>query len=230
MAGYRPDRASLLEADSKRGRRRNMTKSSNSQSRRALVLQSLWRKSFHIFGASVFPVLAFFVSRELLLGLIGAAIAAFVAFEITRFASPQINRWVLVHLSVLLKEQEAWQPTASTYLLFSTLLVFLLFDKSIAVASLFFLAVGDPAAGIVGELLGQRKVFGKSLEGGLACLGACLIVGAFLTQTSLDTSAALIVVGATSAALVELLPIPVDDNFTIPLFSAGAMALAGLYF
>jgi len=38
------------------------------------------------------------------------------------------------------------------------------------------------------------------------------------------------IVGAVSAAIVELLPIPVDDNFTIPLSSVGIMTLAALYF
>ncbi len=38
------------------------------------------------------------------------------------------------------------------------------------------------------------------------------------------------IVGAVSATTVELLPIPIDDNLTIPLFSAGMMTLAALCF
>ena len=37
------------------------------------------------------------------------------------------------------------------------------------------------------------------------------------------------IAGAISATLVELLPIPVDDKLTIPLFSAGIMVLTTFY-
>jgi dolichol kinase len=39
-----------------------------------------------------------------------------------------------------------------------------------------------------------------------------------------------VIVGAVAPTMVELLPIPTDDNLTIPIFSAGIMTLAAHYF
>jgi glycerol-3-phosphate acyltransferase PlsY len=126
-----------------------------------------------------------------------------------------------------MRERETTRPWSSTYVLLSALLVFWLFEKDISVVALCFLAVGDPAASIIGEKFGRRKIWGKSLEGTAACFLSCLVVGVFLANTVLSVSLLAILAGSFCAALVELLPLHLNDNFTIPILPAGVMTAVG---
>lgn len=189
----------------------------------------LWRKLWHLAGGLFFPALALFVSREALLITVGAITGLFILFEAVRFAFPGIKRWITSHLGIVLKREEQVQPTGTTLLLLASLVVFFLFEKDIAIMSLLFVAVGDPIASLIGEKYGKHTVFNKSLEGSLACLISCLAVGMIMTRLSPAMSLLVVAYGALWATVVEILPIPVDDNFSMPLFSAGAMALASFY-
>ena len=80
-------------------------------------------------------------------------------------------------------------------------------------------------ATVIGEKFGRRRVFNKSLEGSLACLASCLLIGLVMTKVSPGMVLPVVIAGAVSATVIEFLPIPVNDNFTIPLFSAGIMIL-----
>jgi len=128
-----------------------------------------------------------------------------------------------------MKSEESHRMTGTSYLLLGSLATFVLFELDLAVGALFFLSVGDAAAAIVGQRLGRRRLFKKSLEGSLACLGSSLAVGASLAILSPSVSLAMAVAGAVSATVIELLPIPLDDNLTIPLFSAAIMKVVALY-
>jgi glycerol-3-phosphate acyltransferase PlsY len=105
--------------------------------------------------------------------------------------------------------------------------VFWLFEKEIAAMSLCFLAVGDPVAGIVGEKWGSKKIWGKSFEGAMACFVSCLVLGICLGNTALSVSFLAALAGSFCAALVEFLPLHLNDNFTIPIAVAGVMAAVG---
>lgn len=189
-----------------------------------------WRQLWHLLGGSFFPILALFIPRGTLLITLGAITAIFVTWEIVRLISPSINRWMVSHLRVILKREEKFRPTGSTYLLLASLIVFLLFKKYVAIASLLFLSIGDLMATVIGERFGKRRVFNKSLEGSLACLASCLLIGIVMTMVGPVMVLPVVIVGAVAATMVELLPIPTDDNLTIPIFSAGIMTLAAHYF
>jgi len=151
-------------------------------SKKGKAQSKLWRRLWHLVGGSFFPVLAFFVPREALLITLGVITSVFVAWEIARFVSPGVNRWSSAHLRIILKREEQFQPTGTTLLLLASLVVFFLFEKYIAITSLFFVAIGDLAASIIGEKYGKLAVLQKSLEGSLACLMACLMIGILMTR------------------------------------------------
>ena len=92
-------------------------------------------------------------------------------------------------------------------------LSFLFFGKYPAMVSVVVLAVGDALASIVGIKYGRRKIWGtnRSLEGTTAFfLFSFLVLLPFLGFVK-----ALIV--SFSSALVEALPLKLDDNFTVPV-------------
>ena len=80
-------------------------------------------------------------------------------------------------------------------------------------------------ATIIGEQYGKPILSHKSLEGSVACLVSCLLVGALMTKISPAITLPTALAGAVSATIVELLPIPIDDNLTVPLISGGIMTL-----
>jgi dolichol kinase len=87
--------------------------------------------------------------------------------------------------------------------------------RDIVIASLWFLALGDAAAALVGRSIGHIRIGDKSLEGSAACFLACWAAGMFF----LDSPGGKIpeaAVGAFTAALLEALPMPLDDNLWIP--------------
>ena len=189
-----------------------------------------WRRVWHLIAGSAFPILALFITRDILFILLGAVTALFVAWEIVRFISPSANQWMASHLRLILKRKERFQLTGATYLLFASLVVFFFFEKYVAVTSLLFLSIGDSMAATIGQKYGRHRLFKKSLEGSLACLASCLVIGMVMTKVDNGMVLPVALAGAVSATIVELLPIPVDDNFTMPVVSAGIMTVAMLCF
>jgi len=190
----------------------------------------LWRRLWHLLGGSFFPILAFFVPKELLLITLGAITGVFIAWEIARLNNAKVNKWMTSHLGVISKEEERFRPIGTTYFLIAALAVFLFFDKYVAITSLLFVSIGDLMATIIGEQYGKPILSNKSLEGSVACLVSCLLVGVLMTRISPAITPQTALAGAVTATIVELLPIPVDDNLTIPVISAGMMTLAKLCF
>jgi len=122
----------------------------------------------------------------------------------------------------VLREEERGGLMGSTYFLFSSILTILLFPKSIAIASLLILILSDTAGALVGKWIGRVRIFGKTLEGSMAFFLSSLLIVWIYPQ--LDRFSGTI--GALGATLIEILPIRVDDNLTIPLV-AGAIMLFG---
>lgn len=189
----------------------------------------LWRRLWHLVGGSFFHVLASFIPTSTLFISLGAVTALFIAWEIARFTFPNMNQWMVTYFGVILKKEERFRPTGSTYLLLSSIAVFVLFDRYVAITSVLFLSIGDFMAAVIGEKFGRRRMFDKSLEGSFACLVSCLLIGLVMSRINQVLVLPAVIVGAISATLVELLPIPIDDNLTIPLFSAGIMTLTAFY-
>jgi dolichol kinase len=123
----------------------------------------------------------------------------------------------------VLREEEKATFMGSTYFIFSTILTILLFPKSIAIASLLILILSDTAAALVGKWIGRIKIFGKTLEGSMAfLLTSVLIIWAYPNLNRFSGSFA-----ALGATLIEVLPIKVSDNLTIPLVAGAIMFFAG---
>ena len=110
----------------------------------------------------------------------------------------------------------------STYFLFSTILTILLFPKFIAITSLLILILSDTTAALVGKGIGKIHLFGKTLEGSMAFFFTSLLI-VWLYPNLNRLSGTLAALGGT---LIELLPIRLNDNLSIPLVT-GAIMLFG---
>lgn len=163
------------------------------------------------------------LEREVMIAITGGLSSIAIALEITRRRFPRLNDWFLSQTAVLLKESESSRVLGSTYMAVASLLVFLFFDKELAILALMYIAVGDPLAGVVGKRYGRVKIGSKSVEGTLAFAVGAGVVGCALIAGGLDVPYWVALGGAGVAALVELAPNPIDDNLTVPAVSGVAM-------
>jgi len=122
----------------------------------------------------------------------------------------------------MIREHESFNLLGSTYLLIAALLAVEIFPRPVAAAALGFTVLGDGMAALVGKAWGRHRFFNKTLEGGVGGLLACLAWAAYLSGMGV-LPWGVTIAGALIASLVELLPIPLDDNLGITLASGFLM-------
>ncbi|UCE18101.1 MAG: phosphatidate cytidylyltransferase [Gemmatimonadota bacterium] len=176
------------------------------------------RKLVHLSSLCI-PIGIYFLPKRTCVQILFFLTILFLSIEILRMVHRPTSKIFYTFFGSILRRKERFTLTGSTTLLMSSLVCVLIFQKPIAVAALCFLIVGDTMAALVGKTFGRIKVFRKTIEGSLACLGTCIII--VLIVPPLDFVVGLI--GAVVATLIELLPIPLDDNFLIPILSGAAM-------
>ena len=151
-----------------------------------------------------------------------------LGLDLMRFRSAGLNRLFLRWLAPLLKYDEDRKITGATYMLAAALIAFRAFDRQVAVLALFFLTLGDPVAALVGSRTPGPRLMGKSPGGTAAFAGVSMLAVLALSLTGGVSFHWGMLVGGLVAALVELAPVPVDDNLTIPLVSGAVMWLLGV--
>jgi dolichol kinase len=172
-----------------------------------LFFSELKRKSIH-FASLIIPLWYYYAPTEALAKRVLLVITLMVLLADTvRLNEPRVKNFFRYSLGELL----------------ASLLTIYLFPKAIAVACVSFLIVGDTMAALFGKAFGRTRVFGKTLEGSAACFVSCLVVGWVVP----GLSPAQIFAGSVVGTIFELLPIPLDDNFRIPLSAGLAMSLVG---
>ncbi|MDR2477830.1 MAG: phosphatidate cytidylyltransferase [Treponema sp.] len=106
------------------------------------------------------------------------------------------------------------------------LLALLLYPSPVAAIAIYALAFGDGFASLVGKFFGKRRpgfLFGKSVEGSLACFTAVLISAYGVSRDIRIAS-----VAAFTAMAVEALPLDDYDNLALPVTVGMAVHFAWL--
>jgi len=156
--------------------------------------------------------------------LLLAAAAAAAIVDLMRLHDRRVKGLVMRYFGPLIRKHEKQNLLGSTYLLLAALLAFEIFPRPIAAAAIGMTVLGDGVAAIVGKAYGRTPIFSKSVEGAVGGLAACglwagyLVVGGHLPWY-------VAVSGALAASLIELLPIPLDDNLGMTLVSGYVMKL-----
>ncbi len=188
----------------------------------------LRRRAFHLIVDSTFPVAGLYLPGTWMIwGLIGLSILAVWA-EAARALLPRANE-LLMRVIPLFKPKERTGVTAATFFVLAATLAFVSFNREVAVLCLLFSAVGDPAASVVGSRSRSWRLNRKSPIGTRAFrAGGGAAAALFSIHPDVSLAWWVVAMGVMVAAIVELLPIPLDDNFTVPLSSGAVMAALAL--
>lgn len=191
-------------------------------------IQEVWRKLTHT-GALVIPggyIILGLDKSEALFILVPISIVMTV-IDIGRLrgwkfwraiAEPVIGRMIRDH-------EQAGDFTGAFYILWSSCLTIALYDKSIAIAALTFIIIGDTAAALIGRKFGRHRFNGKSLEGTLGCLAGTTVVGLVVHGIFPELPLSVALIGAVVAAITEAVSFNMDDNVSVPLVSGLVMTL-----
>ncbi|MDM7914225.1 MAG: diacylglycerol/polyprenol kinase family protein [Candidatus Eisenbacteria bacterium] len=185
-------------------------------------LSELRRKAFHLTGMVVpigYYLIPERIGKELLLYLTLVALV----LDVIRLNEPRVRTVFYYLFGKIVREHERHNLLGSTYVLIAGLLCAWAFERPIAIVAMAFLAVGDGMAAIVGRRIGRIRIFGKTLEGSLACFLSCLALAVLYPGDPFTWR--MMVGGAAAATIFELVPIPLDDNMRISLSAGFAMTL-----
>ena len=185
------------------------------------MIEELRRKSIHFSGLILPLVYYLFMDRSTMLLIVGVLTGIALVIELAKAVSVRFRTFFSQLFTPFLRQHERkGAMTGATYYLISTLLCILFFDKTLAVVCLFFMVLGDMVAALVGKMWGRTKLIGnKSLEGSAACFVVCTAIAL------IEFDPIISITGALVATVVELLPLQIDDNLTVPLISGGVMHL-----
>lgn len=201
------------------------------------MIAELRRKSIH-FSGLILPIVYLWLDRPALLLLVGSLTGIALIVEFGKGVSSRFRSlFFRVFTSMLRTHERKGAITGATYYLVSTLLCILFFEKALAIVCIFFMVLGDMSAALVGKRWGKTKLIGeKSLEGSAACFVVCTVISLFffyLPETGVWKLPELVdaqrfhpgvgILGAFVATVVELLPLRLDDNLTVPLVSGLVM-------
>ncbi len=192
--------------------------------------EELRRKSIHLASIGI-PIAYYFVPRFHATRILLVAFLVLLFIDLLRLQTPRVRWFFARFLGDILRGHESRDLLASTYLVLAALLtLYIVPQKQVAIAALSFMVVGDTAAALVGRRWGRTRFFGKSLEGSGAAFIACVIAGAIILYLPPPAEHALpaltwpiVLAGAFFATVFEALPIPLDDNFSVPLAAGIAM-------
>jgi len=138
--------------------------------------------------------------------------------EVSRNKYFFLSRFFKKYLYFMMRDSEIkGEITGATWVFAGSLFTIILVPKPFCIVALFFLAVGDTFAALVGLNYPFFKIGGKTLSGSIACFITCCMTG-FLFSFSIT-----IVLGALIATLIELFSTKINDNFSMPIISGLSM-------
>jgi len=186
------------------------------------IKREIKRKIFHLISM-MFPLGYFVIEREIMLIFIAALFVISLGMELGRIFIPRIGQYINPIFKSIMRGAEEKKISGATYLLAGAGITIYFFDKDVAIIALLLVSVSDTAAAIVGTAYGKVRLWGKTLEGSTAYFTATGILMMLMQSLTLEQ----MIVGLFTGTLVELLPIPINDNLTMPVIAGFAMQFIG---
>lgn len=193
-------------------------------------MKHIGRKIYHLAGGLGLLSVYYVIGRDRALLFYAVFFVVVLALDGARLVIPAWNRFVFSRFSSFVRRNEEHKLTGTPPYILGIGLSLYLYSPDIATAAICFLACGDVSATAIGERFGKTKIRDKSLEGTLAFIAAAAASGLLLSIAGLPVPAWVLAFGVLTAAGVELLTLPVNDNLLIPIVSGGVMELTARFF
>ena len=181
------------------------------------------RKLIHVFNLIIpLSYLYVFPEKWQMIKVLTSLMVLFIFTDIFRHKIGWLRFLFKSFLNSMLRSHEMdGKLTGATWVMIGAVITITLFSKPVAIIALIFMSLGDATAGLIGKRFGKHKIGDKTWEGFFGGLIVCIIIALNFTSLPLVVS----LIGAITAMIMELIPIPLDDNFTIPLGSGAIMMM-----
>lgn len=183
--------------------------------------EEILRKLLHLLALSI-PFGILYLPKTLATVLMLSTTISLIAIEILRKKVTFMKNLFMKLFGSFLREKEIVCFTGATFLLISGSICSLVFKKNITFLCLSFIILGDAAAALVGMNFGRIRIGKKSLEGSLACAATCLAFW-FLFPAGVPFAKGFTIAVAT--AILELLPVRIDDNLFVPIITGAILEI-----
>ena len=184
------------------------------------------RRLFHMAnGVTIATLYWLSFTHQQAIHTLGTFACLLYVMEQIRINYPEMSQKVMPLMKFIMRAEEQLKESAMVPYAFAVLLTIITFPKPLALIAIYTLAISDPLSAIIGIKYGKRKVVEhKSVEGSLAFFTSAFIISLFVLSATLggfSTSILIIsLVLSIGTSIFEMLPLKVDDNLTIPLFTA----------
>lgn len=192
------------------------------------------RRFFHMFnGCSVALIYGYFVTHKQAVYMLGASASLIYLFEQIRINYPELTDHLAPITKFFLRAEERLKESAVIPYALALLLTIISFPKPIAMSAILTLAISDPLSALVGIRFGRNHwVKEKTVEGSTAFLVSTFFCIFFVMKTMVIGVSPWKLVGLSfltslTVSGFEMIPLRIDDNLTIPLFTAFTLSLYG---
>lgn len=151
---------------------------------------------------------------------------AIVLVDFLRLHVNGIKEAFFLFFGSFLRRHEIRRLSGASYLLLGCLITSLLYSKPIVVAACSYIIVGDTFAAIFGQNIRSPRIFqNKTILGSIGFLGASVATAFLLHSITGALPLSHLMIGAIAASIIEAFPLPLDDNFSVPIITGFVMSL-----
>lgn len=174
-------------------------------------------------GCAIATAYALFFTHQQIVHVFGSIACLVYILDRVRVLYPELLERAPWVNPLLFRAEEQFKESGMTPYAIAILLTLITFPKTVAIIAIYTLAIADPSSALVGITWGRHRIVpGKSLEGSAAFFAATAAITATVLRMTTVVAAGPIALAAViigiAGAVLEMLPLRLDDNLTIPLF------------
>lgn len=189
------------------------------------------RRLFHMFnGGSIATLYLISFNHSQMVHFLGTIACLLYVVEQIRVNYPETAAKLLPFTKFIIRAEEQLKESAMVPYAMAVLLTIITFPKPIALIGIYSLALADPLSAIVGIKWGKHKITPtRSVEGGIAFfvsifLVSLAVLSGYYGEVIFLTLLISMLLGLI-CTLFDLIPVNIDDNLTIPLFTSATLWL-----
>ena len=131
------------------------------------------RRVFHLLAASSTALLSLAIPEHPYMLIIGGGALLSLAMEASRLRVGWMNRLFMLLFASILKRSEVAEISGATWFLIAAFFTFYFYGPAVALPTLLFVAVGDPAAALVGTHFPGPRIRGQIAQRRRSFRGRC---------------------------------------------------------